>query len=127
MDWYIPITIVPAIGLIILSTSNLLIALSSEIKELIKGKNTVEPLIQVKLKQLKRLSWAMILLYVSVASFVVSGLIAGVYESGHQMVSDVSIYVVVLGIFVALAALFILIAYALSALRIRQNQFLDRY
>ena len=127
MDWYIPITIVPAIGLIILSTSNLLIALSSEIKELIKGKNATEPLIQIKLKQLKRLSWAMILLYVSVASFVVSGLIAGIYESGHQMVSDVSIYVVVFGIFVALAALFILIAYALSALRIRQNQFLDRY
>ena len=127
MDWYIPITIVPAIGLIILSTSNLLIALSAEIKELIKGKNATEPLIQIKLKQLKRLSWAMILLYVSVASFVVSGLIAGIYESGHQMVSDVSIYVVVFGIFVALAALFILIAYALSALRIRQNQFLDRY
>ena len=108
-----------SICLIILSTSNLLIALSSEIKELIKGKNATEPLIQIKLKQLKRLSWAMILLYVSVASFVVSGLIAGIYESGHQMVSDVSIYVVVFGIFVALAALFILIAYALSALRIR--------
>ncbi|WP_435624895.1 hypothetical protein [Flagellimonas sp.] len=127
MDWYIPITIVPAVGLIILSTSNLLIALSTEIKELIKGNNTTERLIQTKLKQLKRLSWAMIFLYVSVASFVISGLIGGIYQSGHKMVSDVSIYIVVLGIFMALAALFILIAYALSALKIRQNQFLDRY
>ena len=127
MDWYIPITIVPAIGLIILSTSNLLIALSTEIKDLIKGKSATQPLIQVKLKQLKRLSWAMIFLYVSVASFVVSGLIAGIYESERKMVSDVSIYVVVFGIFVALGAIFILIAYALSALKIRQNQFLDKY
>lgn len=127
MDWYIPITIVPAVGLIILSTSNLLISLSAEIKDLIKGSSATQPLIKIKLKQLKRLSWAMIFLYVSVASFVVSGLIAGIYESGHKMVSDVSIYVVVFGIFVALAALFILIAYALSALKIRQNQFLDKY
>ena len=127
MDWYIPITIVPAVGLILLSTSNLLIALSTEIKDLIKGNNTTEQLIQTKLKQLKRLSWSMIFLYVSVASFVISGLIGGIYQSGHRMVSDVSIYIVVLGIFMSLAALFILIAYALSALKIRQNQFLDRY
>ncbi len=127
MDWYIPITIVPAVGLIILSTSNLLIALSTEIKELIKVENARESLIQVKLKQLKRLSWAMIFLYVSVASFVISGLIAGLYQSGHQMVSDVAIYIVVIGIFMALTALFILIAYALNALKIRQNQFLDTY
>lgn len=127
MDWYIPITIVPAVGLILLSTSNLLIALSTEIKDLIKGNSATEQLIQTKLKQLKRLSWAMIFLYVSVASFVISGLIGGIYQSGHRMVSDVSIYIVVLGIFMSLAALFILIAYALSALKIRQNQFLDRY
>lgn len=127
MDWYIPITIVPAVGLILLSTSNLLIALSTEIKDLIKGNSATEQLIQIKLKQLKRLSWAMIFLYVSVASFVISGLIGGIYQSGHRMVSDVSIYIVVLGIFMSLAALFILIAYALSALKIRQNQFLDRY
>ena len=127
MDWYIPITIVPAVGLILLSTSNLLIALSTEIKDLIKGNSATEQLIQTKLRQLKRLSWAMIFLYVSVASFVISGLIGGIYQSGHRMVSDVSIYIVVLGIFMSLAALFILIAYALSALKIRQNQFLDRY
>ena len=127
MDWYIPITIVPAVGLILLSTSNLLIALSTEIKDLIKGNSATDQLIQIKLKQLKRLSWAMIFLYVSVASFVISGLIGGIYQSGHRMVSDASIYIVVLGIFMSLAALFILIAYALSALKIRQNQFLDRY
>ena len=127
MDWYIPITIVPAVGLILLSTSNLLIALSTEIKDLIKGNSATEQLIQTKLRQLKRLSWAMIFLYVSVASFVISGLIGGIYQSGHRMVSDVSIYIVVLGIFMSLAALFILIAYALSALKNRQNQFLDRY
>ncbi|MEM9361030.1 MAG: hypothetical protein AAGA43_00270 [Bacteroidota bacterium] len=127
MDWYIPITIVPAVGLIILSTSNLLTALSTEVKDLIKGKNATELLVQIKLQQLKRLSWAMIFLYISVASFVISGLIAGIYESSHKMVSNASIYIVVIGILVALTALFILIVYAWNALKIRQNQFLDKY
>lgn len=34
MEWYLPITIMPAIGLIILSTTNFIIALNNEIYEL---------------------------------------------------------------------------------------------
>lgn len=36
MQWYIPITIIPGIGLIIMSTSNLLIALTTEVTALIR-------------------------------------------------------------------------------------------
>lgn len=34
MEWYVPMTILPGIGLIILSTSNFLIALNIEIAQL---------------------------------------------------------------------------------------------
>jgi hypothetical protein len=35
MEWYIPISLLPGIALIILSTSNFILALNNEIKELI--------------------------------------------------------------------------------------------
>lgn len=79
--WYIPATIIPGIGLLILSTSNLLVNLSTEIKTLIVEVTLKEALIKRKLKQLKLLNSAMVFLYVAVASFVVSALISGVYKS----------------------------------------------
>ena len=54
-DWYIPVTIVPGLGLIILSTSNQLMALSDEIKILIERCIEID-IIKRKLSQLKLLN-----------------------------------------------------------------------
>ncbi|RKN78467.1 DUF2721 domain-containing protein [Ulvibacterium marinum] len=123
MDWYVPITIVPGIGLLLLSTSNLLIALSTEIKELIGKQSDVQTILSRKLRQLKLLNNAMVFLYVAVASFVLSGLIAGLYESTHIMGAEIPIYFTVAGILSALLALCILIVYSFRAVKIRQDQF----
>ncbi len=120
--WYIPATIIPGIGLLILSTSNLLVNLSTEIKELIKEVTIEEGLIKRKLKQLKLLNSAMVFLYIAVALFVISALIAGVYKS-TQANFDSAIYITITGIISALLGLIILILYSFKAVNIRQDQF----
>lgn len=121
-NWYVPVTIIPGIGLLILSTSNLLVALSDEIKNLILDKTTTVMLMARKLKQLRLLNNAMVFLYLSVAALVVSGLISGLAQSAGTHV-DFSIYITIAGIACALLGLMLLILYSYKAVKLRQDQF----
>jgi hypothetical protein len=121
-NWYVPITIIPGVGLLILSTSNLLVELSHEIKTLISEKNKSNLLIKNKLRQLKLLNAAMVFLYLSVASLVISGLTSGLYLSAG-LNFKASIYITILGIIFVLAGLLTLVVYSFKAVKIRQNQF----
>ncbi|WP_298309779.1 DUF2721 domain-containing protein [uncultured Aquimarina sp.] len=123
--WYLPATIIPGIGLLILSTSNLLVNLSTEIKTLITEDPTKEKLIERKLRQLKLLNSAMVFLYVAVASFVISSLISGIYKS-IQTHFNASIYITIAGIISALLGLITLIIYSFRAVQIRQDQYLNK-
>ncbi len=121
-NWYVPITIIPGVGMLILSTSNLLVSLSEEIKALIDGSSRSKKLINKKLKQLKLLNAAMVFLYLSVAALVISGLTSGLYLSvGVNF--KASIYITILGIVFTLAGLLTLIVYSFNAVNIRQDQF----
>lgn len=80
MEWYGPLTILPAIGLIILSTAHFLVALNNEIYLLEKEHNH-EWVIREKLKQLKRLGRANALLYASALLFLLSSLSKALFES----------------------------------------------
>lgn len=122
-NWYVPITIVPGIGLLLMSTSNLLSALSNEIKGLLTEHVDYKNLLQRKLRQLKLLNYAMVFLYASVACFVLSGLIAGLYQSTHAMSDDVPIYFSVIGILSCLTALILLMLFSFRAVKIKQDQF----
>lgn len=121
-NWYVPITIVPSVGLLILSTSHLLVALSGEIKALLGEENVTNLLMKRKLRQLKLLNSALVLLYISVACFVVSGLVAGVYFSSGEE-EGFTLYITIAGIITALLGLCSLIIYSVRAVRIRQDQF----
>ena len=48
MEWYIPITILPGIGLIILSTSNVVLELNREIERLENSKEDCLRIIRVR-------------------------------------------------------------------------------
>ena len=80
MEWYAPLTILPAIGLIILSTTNFLISLNTEIYQLEKEKETNNWIIRQKMKQLKRLGIANALLYASALFFMFSALLKIFYQ-----------------------------------------------
>ena len=63
-NWYLPLTIVPGIGLIILSTSNLMITLSNEIRDMIDASKD-KIIITKKLEQLKLLNMGMVFFYIT--------------------------------------------------------------
>jgi len=59
MAWYIPLTIIPGVALIILSTSNFTIALNAEISQMKKENSEInKSIIKQKLNQLTKLSIA---------------------------------------------------------------------
>lgn len=117
MQWYIPITIIPGIGLIVLSTSNLLIALNSEISSLNKEKEKYHQIIALKIAQLKRLNWAMVLQYTGILLFLVSGILAALTD-------PMAVYVnisMITGVVVFLVAIAYLISYGFRSINIRQR------
>ncbi len=117
MQWYIPITVVPGIGLVILSTSTLLVALNSEISSLNKEKEKYHQIIALKIAQLKRLNWAMVLLYTGILLFLVSGILAALTD-------PMAVYVniaMVTGVIVFLAAIVYLISFGFRSIKIRQE------
>ncbi|MBF8150597.1 hypothetical protein ITJ86_11860 [Winogradskyella sp. F6397] len=119
-NWYLPITIVPGLGLLILSTSNLMVTLSNEIDAMIENSKQ-EATIVIKLKQLKLLNMAMVFFYVAVALLLVSAVGNGLYT-----IDKASLYISVLAIIFALIGLISLIIYSFRAVSIRQNQFKNK-
>jgi len=119
-NWYLPITIVPGLGLLILSTSNLMVTLSNEISTMIEHSKE-KTIINRKLTQLKLLNMTMVFFYVAVALLLISAVLNGLYT-----IEKVSLYISVLAIISALIGLFSLVIYSFRAITIRQNQFKNK-
>ena len=123
-NWYLPITIMPGIGLLILSTSNLMITLSNEIATLIKEQTVAESIISRKLIQLKTLNRAMTLLYLAVACLAVAGVVGALKI---DFIQDSPSYISTMGIIIMLSGIFSLIKYSYKAVSIRQDQFISKF
>ncbi len=123
-NWYLPITIVPGIGLLILSTSNLMLTLSNELGGLINEQSKDDSIIHRKLAQLKTLNRAMVLFYIAVACLAIAGLIGGLKI---KVIENSASYISVLGILIMLLGLLTLIKYSYRAVSIRQDQFKAKF
>lgn len=119
-NWYLPMTILPGIGLLILSTSNLMITLSNEVASLIKEKTMPESIILRKLEQLKTLNRAMVFFYITVAFLAITGVLGGLQITS---IKNNLVYIAVIGIIIMLSGIFSLIKYSYKAVSIRQDQF----
>lgn len=117
MEWYIPITIIPAVSLLILSTSNMLLALNVEIGQLEMDVEGNKKIILLKLKQLKRLSIAMVFQYVGVFLFLVSGIWNALF-----METEIVLFGLMLGAVLCItASIVFLLIFAVKAVSIRQQ------
>jgi hypothetical protein len=116
MEWYIPISILPGIGLFILSTSNFLIALNNEIQQLNEDKEKHQVIIAKKIQQLKRLNFALLGEYGSALALVVAGILEGITHN-----ETLTIYLVITGVFFFALSISFLIHYSLNSLKIRQE------
>lgn len=115
MEWYGPLTILPAIGLVILSTANFLVSLNDEIYRLEKDKEN-KVIIMQKLKQLKRLGRANALLYLSAVLFLFSALEKVLLQSNMLFR-----LLMILGTILMALALVILFIHSLKAITIRHK------
>lgn len=118
-QWYIPITILPAAGLIIISTVNLYNRQSEELDHIIHHEEHVdEKLIKMKLTQLMRLGRALVGLYLSAGFFVLAGIFGGL---GIDPI--IRTFTTVTGVFGVFFSLIILIIYATKSVAIKKYQF----
>ena len=117
MQWIIPITVLPGIALIVLSTSNLLTSLNIEISLLNKEKDKYQEIIGLKMVQLKRLNWSLFLLYIGILFFLISGVLGAISktENNYPVIGMIA------GVLVLIIALVILITYGFKSIYIRQR------
>jgi len=119
-NWYLPITIIPGLGLLVLSTSNIMIALSNEIDSIIEL-NKDSAIIRRKLAQLKLLNKAMVFFYIAIASLLISAILKGLFN-----LEETTFFISAFAVILALIGLFSLILYSFRAVRIRQDQFINK-
>ena len=123
MNWYLPITIIPGIGLLILSTITQMLNLSTEISGLVsstcsKFQHTISAR---KIKQLGLLTRATAMLYVATGCYVLSGIVGVIYKNDAAWsLPSLTLYIGTIFIFIAIA---LLIVYAFRAVKIRKDQF----
>lgn len=120
MQWYIPITIIPGIGLIIMSTSSLLIALNTEVTLLNRKREVFGEIIALKIGQMKRLNWAMVFLYLAILCFLLSGLLAVLINPVALLIQ----IIMIAGVSSSLVAIIFLISFGFRAVSIRQKHLL---
>ena len=116
MEWCMPITILPGIGLLILSTSNIIIDLNKEIKELEADIERYKLIVSQKLSQLKKVNYSLVGMYLSSFLLVVGGVVGEITENEKFINTMVLIAIVFL-----CTSIFILIFYSIKSLKIRQR------
>jgi len=117
MEWYVPMTIIPGIGLIILSTSNIMLSLNNEIGVLENKEAKDVTIIKVKLSQLKILSISIVFQYIGVFLFLVSGAVKAIYSAEELLTKALLIS----GVFSVSFSIAILLIYSVKAVSIRQK------
>ena len=116
MEWYGPITILPAVALLIMSTSNFVRSLNDELFQLELMENPNKEIIVLKLEQLRKLGIAMAFLYVSSLLFLLAGISKAIFLTDAFL--DILMLIGVLSTTVALGFLLI---HSLKAVSIRQK------
>lgn len=116
MEWYLPMTIIPGVGLIIMSTSNIMLILNKEITDLIAVKTADCEVVRAKLLQLKRLSISIVFQYIAVFLFLLAGVILAVFSNCEFLSKGFLIF----GVLSLCSSIAILLVYSIKAVSIRQ-------
>ena len=123
-QWYIPITILPGVGLLIMSTSNLLGGLNMEIAQLISEDCTLlKEIIKRKIEQLNILNISLVAQYLSAGALVLAGISSAINNQLHFTSATIGFVLMLLAVLVLLFALALLILFSLRAVKIKKARF----
>ncbi len=115
MEWYFPITIVPGIALLILSTTSLILGLNTELTQLAEENKSFEIIINQKINQLKRISFALFWLYMGIFLFLISGLGSALVEKTIQWPK----FILLAGVLSVTGAIILLLIFSIKSVKIR--------
>ena len=117
MQWILPVSVLPGIALIVLSTSNLVISLNKEIAGLNMDKEKYRDIIRLKLIQLKRLNWSLVLMYLGILLFLSSGVLGALTEP-ENIYTFLSM---IAGLGLIIRAIILLVIYGFKSIYIREK------
>ena len=81
--WYLPITILPGLGMLIFSTTSQMMTISTEVGNLLSTRTTgfQHKIADMKIKQIQRLTYASTLLYFAAGAYVLSGIVGALMSN----------------------------------------------
>lgn len=122
--WYIPLTIIPGVGLLIMSTANIQNALSAELSQLINEDcEKFHHIIELKISQLDLLNRALVALYFTAACYILASLIIGLSETTEIISPTYYKGMIYLGIISVLTALILMSIVSIRAVSIKKKRF----
>ena len=124
--WVFPLTILPGIGLLIMSTTNWSVALTNEINQLLVHEECNHNLLNKKIRQLSLINQALVALYLCTAMCATGGFVGGILQSEMETASTLTTLLLCIGMFFLILATGMLIIYAYRATSIKKNQYLDQ-
>jgi len=119
-NWQINISLIPSIAVIITSINRMALGLTDEINvRLSQNIDAYKEILPLKIQQLKRLSLAIILMYISLALLVINAL----FSALNLLNKPYDIVLIIVSISIFLIAIFVKIQFSYNAYKIRQEQF----
>ncbi len=118
--WQINISLIPSIAVILTSSNRMALGLTDEINQwFFPNKDIVSEILVLKIKQLKRLSIAIFLMYLSLCILVINALLVGL----DLIPSSIDKLGILIAIIFFLIAIYFKILFSFKAYFIRQKQF----
>ena len=118
--WQINISLTPSIAVILTSSNRMALGLTDEINQWFFPKSTeYSKILSLKIKQLKRLSIAIFLMYVSLSLLIINALLVGL----QLIPKSIDKLGILLSIIIFLVAIYYKILFSYKAYYIRQDQF----
>ena len=126
VSWIFPLTILPGIGMLIMSTTHWCSSLASEINESLNSQLFSKPLIKKKIRQLNLINRTLVLLYICTGLCAVAGFFGALCQENGLNGTLIMNILLTSGILVLVIATVMLIIFAAKATTIKQEQLEER-
>jgi len=118
--WQINLSLIPSIAVVLNSSNRVALGLTDEINvRLSQNIDAYQEILPHKIQQLKRISIAIVLMYLSLAVLVVNSLLTAL----EVVIRPQDLYLILFAISLFLVALLLNISFSFHSYKIRQKQF----
>ncbi|MFZ1581579.1 MAG: hypothetical protein WAT26_10575 [Saprospiraceae bacterium] len=119
-NWQINLSLIPSIAVVLTSANRMALGLTDEINvRLLTNPDNFTEVLPLKIQQLRRLSLAIIFMYISLAILILNA----IFQSLTSMSKIYGSYVILVSIMFFLIGILLKIQFSFYAFKIRQRQF----